>query len=171
MSKNDPKKLVDSDLLDMNLFQKTGDHMSPELTVQPKDPLLSTKDSFKDPRETRLACIFKTNDDIRLDTLILQVMSVCKDIFENEKSWLYLRVYNTFSNALDKDNLGGLIEVMQGTQSISDLINENELSLNQCLLEFFDEQNPQFLKTIRENFIHSTAAYSLLTYIMEIRDR
>jgi phosphatidylinositol 4-kinase len=98
-------------------------------------------------------------------------MSICKDIFEVEKSWLYLRVYNTFSNALDQDNLGGLIEVMLGTKSISEMINENEMNLTQCMLDLFDEQNPQFLKSVRENFIHSTAAYSLLTYVLQIKDR
>ena len=162
-------KLENSDFMDINFLQKTGDDMMANGHIE--DPLLSVKDSKSETEETRLACIFKTNDDIRLDTLILQVMSVCKDIFENEKSWLYLRVYNTFTNALDRDNLGGLIEVMQGTQSISEMINENELSLTQCMLECFDEQNPQFLKGIRENFIHSTAAYSLLTYILQIKDR
>ena len=167
-SKLPSKQLNDSEYVDPG-FQEPG-HLKGPLV---EDPLFSESREpvGPSPKETRLACIFKTNDDIRLDTLILQVMSVCKDIFDLEKSWLYLRVYNTFSNALDRDNLGGLIEVMLGTKSISEMINENEMNLTQCMLEFFDEQDPQFLKGVRENFIHSTAAYSLLTYVLQIKDR
>lgn len=47
---------------------------------------------------TTIACIFKTKDDIRNDTVTLKFMTLLKEVFDQEKVELYLKPYRTYSN-------------------------------------------------------------------------
>ena len=57
-----------------------------------------------------MALIFKVNDDIRQDTLALQVLRLFKNIFEKYDLDLFVYPYKTIANRTGStDTIGGVI--------------------------------------------------------------
>ena len=70
----------------------------------------------------KVSCIFKTKDDIRQDTLTLNIVRLLLEMFKKEKVDLFLMPYNTFSNRVGDDlSLGGIIEVIKNAVSRTDI--------------------------------------------------
>ena len=71
--------------------------------------MMDTQLKIKDER-TEVSCIFKVFDDIRQDSLALQIIRLFMEIFEKNNLDLYLFPYKTISNRTGKDlNIGGII--------------------------------------------------------------
>ena len=66
----------------------------------------------------KIACIFKVFDDIRQDTLALQIIGFFKHVFEKVGLDVYLYPYNTISNRSGaENNIGGIIQCIKNTMS------------------------------------------------------
>ena len=121
-----------------------------------------------------MSCIFKVGDDLRQDALALQIIHIFKEIFLENKLNLYLFPYKTIStissNCKFKD-LGGMIEVIPNCDS-RDMIGR---TYHTNLFEFFTNQFGQEdsieFKTAKKNFVESLAAYAVVCYILQIKDR
>ncbi|KAM5531731.1 hypothetical protein V8D89_014580 [Ganoderma adspersum] len=111
--------------------------------------------------------IFKVGDDCRQDVLALQVIAMFKNIFTGVGLTLYVFPYRVTATAPGC----GVIDVVPNATSRDEM---GRAKVND-LLDFFvakygGEDTIEFQKA-RLNFIQSMAAYSVVCYILQIKDR
>ena len=110
--------------------------------------------------------IHKTNDDLRQELLIMQLIKKFDEIFKKLKLPLKLRPYEIIITS----NNSGLIEFIPNTISIDSLlkfIKPKNYTLCSFFYFFFEEN----LLEAQKNFIESLAGYSLICYLLSIKDR
>ena len=110
--------------------------------------------------------IYKFNDDLRQEFLIMQMIKLFKEIFSIENLPLNLTTYNIIITS----NKSGIIEYIPNTISIHSLLkflNKNKISLANFFTLFFNKN----LLEAQKNFAESLAAYSLVCFILNIKDR
>jgi len=119
-----------------------------------------------------VSCIFKAKDDVRQDTLSLQIIKIFQEIFRKHNLDLFLYPYSTISNRTGESNdLGGIIECIPFSASRDQLGKAFDSDLYQYFIGKFGEETTAGFQTARKNFIKSLAAYSLISYIVQIKDR
>lgn len=123
------------------------------------------KSNYKDYKTYSLkSFIFKSNDDLRQELLTLQLIKKIKIIFDNSGQHLKLFPYEILITSRDS----GLIEFLPNTISIDQLKKKYyKKDLNLFYREIFND-NFYFAQ---RNFCESLAAYCLICYLLEIRDR
>lgn len=127
---------------------------------------------YKNDKYFKLSSIIKLGDDLRQDSLALQIISVLKDVFEENKLDLNLFPYKTIS-MISKQymDLGGIIEVVNDCES-RDMIQRNlGLNLYDFFTNNFGNEESSLFREARKNFVQSLAAYSVVSYILNIKDR
>lgn len=111
------------------------------------------------------AVIVKYGDDMRQELFAMHLVCVCRDIFAESGLPLFLRPYEI--TVCGKDS--GLIEFIPGTSSISALKKTHKgASLRQI---FLDRYGAAGFEQAKANFSHSLAGYSLVCYLLQIKDR
>jgi phosphatidylinositol kinase/protein kinase (PI-3 family) len=109
--------------------------------------------------------IAKANDDLRQELMTMQLIKKLSDIFKNAEIPLKLRPYEILITSPSS----GLIEFLPNTISI-DALKKNlplKCDLNQFFRKFFNNN----FEEAQKNFAESLAAYSLVAYLINIRDR
>jgi len=112
-------------------------------------------------------CIFKAGDDTRQDMLALQVIDLFKRIFEAAGLRLYLYPYKVIAT---KPGCG-IIEVVPKALSRDALGKKVEGSLYDYFIAKYGPKQSAGFQVARRNFIQSMAAYSVVSYILQIKDR
>ncbi|TMW64576.1 hypothetical protein Poli38472_011456 [Pythium oligandrum] len=112
--------------------------------------------------------IVKTNDDLRQEVFTMQLINKFKLIFEVEQLNLWLRTYRIVATGASI----GLLETINDACSL-DHLKKNFSGGN--LFDYFratygEPQTPGF-EIARRNFIRSLAAYSILSYVLLVKDR
>lgn len=116
--------------------------------------------------------IVKFGDDCRQEFLAMQLIKQFKTIFDEANLPLYVRPYNILVNSTSS----GLIEVVQDAISIHQLkkyyqdTDDEKLSLVDHFKRFYGTDNPK-LHTAVKNFVRSLAGYSLVSYLLQLKDR
>mmetsp|Transcript_31031 Transcript_31031/g.40995 ORF Transcript_31031/g.40995 Transcript_31031/m.40995 type:complete len:886 (+) Transcript_31031:185-2842(+) len=113
--------------------------------------------------------IAKSNDDVRQEVFIMQLFQFYKDTFENEGLSLWLQPYRILSTS----NSTGLIEFVTDTSSF-DALKKMDSYPGSLLGHFentYGSQNSQAFKDAQKNYIESLAAYSIVCYLLAIKDR
>ena len=119
-----------------------------------------------------MPCIFKVGDDLRQDSLALQVIQIFREIFKQSGLNLYTYPYQTISTISPKCNdLGGYIEVVKDTDSRDQIGKTYDTNLYDYYLCSFGQENSNEFREARKNLIESTAAYAIISYILQIKDR
>eukprot|EP01053_Blabericola_migrator_P006166 Blabericola_migrator_1__6165@NODE_310_length_10075_cov_31_389488_g253_i0_p1_GENE_NODE_310_length_10075_cov_31_389488_g253_i0NODE_310_length_10075_cov_31_389488_g253_i0_p1_ORF_typecomplete_len1926_score202_51PI3_PI4_kinase/PF00454_27/1_8e41_NODE_310_length_10075_cov_31_389488_g253_i027628539 len=112
-------------------------------------------------------CIFKANDDVRLDELALQMIRAMQSLFLGSGIPLWLRPYGV-RPLISRGRQGGIIEMVQNTRSRHEI----GVQFKSGLKEYFRRQyTDEELVEAQWNFLRSTAAYSLATFILQVKDR
>ena len=123
--------------------------------------------------------IVKSNDDLRQEQIISQLISQMNDILVEAKVGCWLRSYDIISLTNDS----GIIEAIPDTISIDALkrsIPNGQISLNDYFLNFFSEYHIDDdldmselvnLSQAKENFMRSLAGYAIISYLLQIKDR
>jgi phosphatidylinositol 4-kinase len=109
--------------------------------------------------------IIKANDDLRQELMTMQLIKRIADIFQAAEIPLKLRPYEILITSPSS----GLIEFLPNTSSI-DSIKKN-LPLKWDLNTFFRKFFFNNFEEAQKNFTESLAAYSVICYIINIKDR
>jgi phosphatidylinositol 4-kinase len=112
------------------------------------------------------SAIFKVGDDCRQDVLALQLISIFKSVWENAGLDLYC-----FPNRVTATAPGcGVIDVLPNSIS-RDLLGREAVN---DLYSFFKSKFPDGILEYEDavqNFVKSLAAYSIISYLLQFKDR
>ena len=88
------------------------------------------------------SCIFKVFDDIRQDTLAIQIITMFKGIFDRFGLDLFVFPYKCISNRTGiKLNVGGIIEVIPNTISRDQMGKTNRCNLYEYFISKFGQED------------------------------
>lgn len=113
--------------------------------------------------------IIKHGDQVLQEQFVMQLIAQFQRIWESEGLPLRLHCYNIMAQSYQS----GLIEVVPNSISLDKLKKSNEETGSPSLMDFFKRQwpsNDEF-KRARSNFVSSLAAYSIVCYLLQIKDR
>ena len=113
----------------------------------------------------------KSNDDLRQEVFVMQMLHFYKSVFAKAKLPLKLRTYRILSTS----STTGLIEVLTDATSIDGLKKADGYPKEGGLRRYFEETyggpDNRAFKAAQSNFMHSLAAYSLVAYLLGLKDR
>ncbi|URE26509.1 Phosphatidylinositol [Musa troglodytarum] len=112
--------------------------------------------------------IVKSGDDCRQEHLAVQLVSHFYDIYQEAGLPLWLRPYEV----LVTSSYTALIETIPDTASIHSIKSRfpNISSLRDYFVAKYEENSPNF-KLAQRNFVESMAGYSILCYLLQVKDR
>eukprot|EP00698_Gefionella_okellyi_P004944 TRINITY_DN14567_c0_g1_i1.p1 TRINITY_DN14567_c0_g1~~TRINITY_DN14567_c0_g1_i1.p1 ORF type:complete len:639 (-),score=81.13 TRINITY_DN14567_c0_g1_i1:87-2003(-) len=115
------------------------------------------------------AFIVKSGEDLRQELLMYQVVVQFQKIFQAARLPLWVWPYRTLVTGPDS----GLIEVVPDAISIHSLKERtpNFVSLAQYYKDTYAGPDRLLLDAAKRHFVESMAAYSLICYIMQVKDR
>ncbi|KAJ3122431.1 phosphatidylinositol-4- kinase, partial [Nowakowskiella sp. JEL0407] len=113
------------------------------------------------------SAIFKVGDDCRQDVLALQLVSIFKSIFTAVGADMYLFPYRVVATAPGC----GVIEVIPRSISRDMMGREKVNDLFLYYIARFGRVESMGYKKAQNAFVKSLAAYSILLYILQIKDR
>ena len=126
----------------------------------------------KDLSLINMSCIFKVGDDLRQDSLALQVIQIFQEIFKENNLNLYTYPYQTISTISPTyEELGGFIEVVKDTDSRDQIGKTYSTNLYEYYLYTFGQENSKGFRMARKNLIETLASYAIISYILQIKDR
>ncbi|RUP48544.1 hypothetical protein BC936DRAFT_144422, partial [Jimgerdemannia flammicorona] len=122
-----------------------------------------------EPRKINVwqSAIFKVGDDCRQDVLALQLIAIFKNIFTSVGMDLYVFPYRIVATAPGC----GVIDVIPNSISRDQLGREKVNSLYDYFLTRYGGVDSIKFQQARNNFIQSAAAYSVISYLLQIKDR
>lgn len=113
------------------------------------------------------SAIFKVGDDCRQDVLALQLISIFKSIWENSGLDLYCFPYRVTATAPGC----GVIDVLPNSISRDMLGREAVNGLYEYFVSKFGNEDSIEFENARNNFVKSLAAYSIISYLLQFKDR
>lgn len=111
--------------------------------------------------------IVKSDDDLRQEQFALQLIRQFQRIFRDRGLSLFLRPYEVLAT----NATGGLIQAVSDTISL-DALKKNDksfLSLKEFFQRFYDTEEKR--NRARQRFCESLAAYCVVSYLLQIKDR
>jgi phosphatidylinositol 4-kinase len=131
------------------------------------EEVLSSLSSQLSPRAVWQAAIFKVGDDVRQDMLALQIIQLFRDVFHSVGLSLYLVPYRVVATACGC----GVIEVVPDSKSRDKIGKQTQVSLREYFRSVYGSEDSVAYQEARANFVRSMAAYSLVSYLLQIKDR
>ncbi|GMP25365.1 hypothetical protein CsSME_00002272 [Camellia sinensis var. sinensis] len=147
---------------------KAGDALSGELWEVKKERIRKASVHGKLPGWDLRSVIVKSGDDCRQEHLAVQLISHFYDIFQEAGLPLWLRP----NEVLVTSSYTALIETITDTASLHSIKSRfpNITSLRDFFVAKYLENSPSF-KLAQRNFVESMAGYSLVCYLLQVKDR
>lgn len=111
--------------------------------------------------------IAKANDDLRQELLSMQMIKQFDEIFKNANIPLRLHPYEI----LITSSSSGLLEFLSNTSSIDGIKKSLAKTKNKSLNYFYRKFYENNFVEAQRNFVESLAAYSLVCYYLQLKDR
>ncbi|ORY78396.1 hypothetical protein BCR35DRAFT_304996 [Leucosporidium creatinivorum] len=145
--------------------RKTGG----EVILDSQDAILDSEDVAGESKtfDTWQAAIFKVGDDCRQDVLALQIIAMHKNIFTSLGLDLLVTPYRVTATGPGC----GVIDVVPNATSRDEMGRAKINDLKSFFVIKYGSPEGIEFQRARTNFIQSMAAYSLLCYIVQIKDR
>ena len=125
--------------------------------------LVTQEDSY----EVWQSAIFKVGDDCRQDVLALQMIAAFRGIFNNVGLDVYVYPYRVTATAPGC----GVIDVLPNSISRDMLGREAVNGLYDYFVSKYGAENSIRFQEARNNFVKSMAAYSMISYLLQFKDR
>lgn len=138
-----------------------------------RDEIVEDGDSVDDEealtktQEVWQGAIFKVGDDCRQDVLVLQIISVFRSIFAYSGLDLYVFPYKVTATAPGC----GVIDVLPNSTSRDMLGREAVNGLYEWYISKHGNEDSIDFQRARNNFVKSMAAYSVISYLLQFKDR
>mmetsp|Transcript_4375 Transcript_4375/g.10930 ORF Transcript_4375/g.10930 Transcript_4375/m.10930 type:complete len:935 (-) Transcript_4375:2633-5437(-) len=133
--------------------------------------LENIKDKPKDVQLEIVSLIAKSNDDLRQEVFIMQMIHFYKSVFVEAGLPLWLKTYRILSTS----GSTGLIEVLVDSTSIDGLKKADgfpaEGGLRRYMEETYGGKDSKSFKAAQQNFMQSLCAYSIISYLLGLKDR
>ncbi len=113
------------------------------------------------------SAIFKVGDDCRQDVLALQMIAAFRGIFHNVGLDVYVFPYRVTATAPGC----GVIDVLPNTISRDMLGREAVNGLYDYFVSRYGGEDSVRFQEARSNFVKSMAAYSVISYLLQFKDR
>ncbi len=119
-----------------------------------------------------LPVIIKSGDDLRQELIAYQFLYKLQQIWNDEHVPVYVRP----SNILVLSNDSGMIEPIVNAVSLHQIKKHHSKKQQTSLLDYFlhefgqSKTSEQFL-TAQKNFVESCAGYSIICYLLQVKDR
>ena len=118
-----------------------------------------------------VSCLAKSNDDLRQEVFIMQMIHYYKSVFAQAKLPLWLKTYRILSTSSSE----GLIEVLTDATSLDGLKKSEGYPVEGGLRAYFEKvyggHDSKAFKAAQKNFMHSLAGYAVVAYLLGLKDR
>ncbi|KAL1899387.1 Phosphatidylinositol 4-kinase stt4 [Ceratocystis pirilliformis] len=119
------------------------------------------------PMEVWQSCIFKVGDDCRQDVLALQMIAAFRGIFNSVGLDVFVYPYRVIATAPGC----GVIEVLPNSISRDMLGREAVNKLYDYFVSKYGNEDSLRFQAARANFVKSMAAYSVISFLLQFKDR
>ena len=121
------------------------------------------------PNWRLVSCIVKARDQLRQEMFAQRLIQECSRIFERSNTPVWLRAYQIISTSSDS----GLIETLTDARSIDAIKKHspNVVTLQDYFVGLFGGRGSHGYKRAVRNFVQSMAGYSVVQYLLNIKDR
>jgi Phosphatidylinositol 3- and 4-kinase len=116
--------------------------------------------------------IVKSNDDLRQETFVMQLIELCQEAFQVANLELWVHPYRILATG----KCTGIVEMVRNAMSLDGLKKRPGYGKGglrehlQRMTEFMPDPASAF-KVAQRNFVRSLAAYSLMSYLFMFKDR
>ena len=138
-----------------------------EKTNNPTPPDTGTLATNGATYEVWQSAIFKVGDDCRQDLLALQMIAAFRGIFNTVGLDVYVYPYRVTATAPGC----GIIDVLPNSISRDMLGREAVNGLYDYFVSKYGAENSVRFQEARSNFVKSMAAYSVISYLLQFKDR
>ncbi|GIZ49253.1 hypothetical protein CKM354_001228500 [Cercospora kikuchii] len=135
--------------------------------AEPENSASSQEVAKKRTYEVWQSAIFKVGDDCRQDVLALQLIAAFRGIFNSVGLDVYVFPYRVTATAPGC----GVIDVLPNSISRDMLGREAVNGLYEYFVSKYGSEDSIKFQVARSNFIKSMAAYSIISYLLQFKDR
>ena len=125
----------------------------------------------KEATQEIISIMSKSNDDLRQEVFVMQMIHFYKSVFASAKLPLWLKTYRILSTSKD----AGVLEVIMDATSIDGLKKHPNYPKQGGLRAYFEQTygppDSKSFKAAQKNFMQSLAAYSIVSYLLGLKDR
>lgn len=139
-----------------------------------KEPFLEKEKKIRDaspyghlPNWKLLPIIVKCGDDLRQEMLAYQLMTALKAAWDAEMTKIWIRPYKILVTGPDS----GILEPIVNAPSIHQIKKMEPGGLMAYFVKEFGESNSECHIEAMNNFVVSCAGYSLVCYLLQVKDR
>ncbi|KAL8713523.1 MAG: hypothetical protein Q9220_002385 [cf. Caloplaca sp. 1 TL-2023] len=135
--------------------------------INEKETTNRSQEAREGTYEVWQSAIFKVGDDCRQDILALQMIAAFRGIFNNVGLDVYVYPYRVTATAPGC----GVIDVLPNSISRDMLGREAVNGLFDYFVSKYGAENSIRFQEARSNFVKSMAAYSVISYLLQFKDR